>query len=143
MRATNPYILTFLLLGTIACSKTDSTVGPSISPSPPTMTGRWIVTWTGWYDGYKGSTAGSMTLTEEDSALSGSISLRNQSFAVAGYLSSAREVVLTGSDNGYDYVIFGTVTSSKSTLNGQAYASHTGVVPQDLVGSATLIAYRH
>lgn len=107
------------------------------------MSGGWGVTWLGWYANYSGTLTGTMTLTEKDSTLSGSIFLRNQLFSVAGFVSSAYRVTLSGSDGGYEYSIIGTVNASKGTFHGKAIASHMGLVPQDSIGSAIMSASRY
>jgi hypothetical protein len=144
MKTTSRCVLTLLLLAAFACSKNDSSVAPSSTISPTiSMTGRWIITWTGWFMNANGTLGGSMSLTEKDSALSGWILLRSDTFNVAGSVSSSLRVVLSGTDGGYEYSITGTVDPPKSTLDCQVRASHTGVIPKDTVGTAAMIAYKH
>jgi hypothetical protein len=144
MKTISYCILTFLLIAAFACSKNDSTVDPSSTISPTiSMTGKWGVTWTGWFMNANGTITGSMSLTEKDSALSGWILLRSDTFNVAGSVSSSLRVSLSGTGGGYDYSFAGTVTSPKSTLTCQVIASHMGVIPKDTVGTASVIAYKH
>jgi hypothetical protein len=107
------------------------------------MTGGWGVTWLGWFADYSGRLTGTMTLTEKDSTLSGSIFLCSQTFSVAGFVSSNYQVTLSGSDGVYEYSIIGTVDASKSILQGNVKASHMVTVPLDTVGSATMSASRY
>ena len=107
------------------------------------MTGGWGVTWLGWFANYNGKLDGTMTLTEKDSTLSGSVSIHGQSFSVAGFVSSAYQVTLSGSDAGYEYSIIGTVNAAKSALDGKVIASHMGTVPQDTIGSAIFSSYKY
>ncbi len=144
MKTANRCILTLLLFAAIACSKHDTLVDSSATaPPPPSMSGGWGITWLGWYGGYSGTLSGTMTLTEKDSTLSGSIFIHNQTFPVAGFISSAYEMTLSGIDGGYDYSIIGTANASKSAVAGKVTASPMGAVPKDTIGSAMFSASRY
>jgi hypothetical protein len=144
MKTTNCCIFTLLLVAAFACSKNELTVGPTSTTTPvPTMTGGWGITWLGSFASYSGTITGTMTLTEKDSTLSGSIVLRNQTLNVAGFVSSAYQVTLSGSDGSYDYSIIGTVSASKSALDSKIMMSHMGTVPPDTAGTAVMSASKY
>jgi hypothetical protein len=144
MKAISHCFLTILLIAAFACSKNELTVGPNVTSTPvPSMTGGWGITWLGWYANYSGTITGTMTLTEKDSTLSGSISLRGQTFNVAGHVSSAYQVILSGADGSYEYAIIGTVSASKTALDSKIIVSHMGTVPPDTAGSAIMNATKY
>jgi hypothetical protein len=144
MKPNTRSILPLLLVVAFACSKNDLTVGPSAArTSSPSMSGGWGITWLGWFANYSGTITGTMTLTEKDSMLSGSIFIHNKTFSVAGSVSSAYEVTLTGVDGGFDYTILGTVDASKSILSCKVNAAHMGTVPRDTAGTAIFSASRY
>jgi hypothetical protein len=144
MKTASRWFLTLLLFAAFACSKNELTVGPSATTKPvPSMTGGWGITWVGWFANDSGTLTGTMTLTEKDSTLTGSIVLRGQTFNVAGFVSSAYQVTLSGIDGGYDYSILGTVSASKTALAGKINVSHMGTVPPDTAGSAILSASKY
>ena len=143
MKSTHRVFLTLLLVAAFACSKNELTVGPGATKTgPPSMSGGWGVTWLGWFADYNGKISGTMTLTDKDSLLSGSLFIYDKTFSVSGFVSSAYEVRLAGADGGFEYTILGTVDASKSILTGNVNAAHMGLVPRDTAGTAIFSASR-
>lgn len=129
------------LISFLGCAKQNDSVQPIyFTDAPPALSGKWNVTWNGSFNHYQISAAGTMTLTEKDSELSGIVILRTDTFLVAGSVSKSLAVKLSGTYSGYTYSISGTSNSLKNSLEGKVVVSTLGVVPEDTVGSATMMA---
>lgn len=105
------FVLSFLIF--VGGCKKDDPVAPP--PPPPVMTGRWDYTLTGT----AGSITGLLDLTENDGALSGSITIANASLPLSGTVTQSYQVTLGGQDASGRMLITGTTTSSKNTFNGK------------------------
>ncbi|HXG06853.1 MAG TPA: hypothetical protein VNI77_05960 [Nitrososphaera sp.] len=125
------YSVLFLFVLLSGCKKNDP-----VSPPPPTMTGRWDVTWTG----PGGSITGLMDLTENNGALSGTITIANLPVAFSGTVSLSYQVVLGGSDSGGRYLITGTTTAQKNTFTGKMDLWNTRTIPETYTGSLNMSA---
>lgn len=131
--------LTFIFI--LGCEKQTENVQPIFNTdAPPALSGKWSVTWNGSFNQRQISAAGTMILTEKDSELSGIVILRTDTFSVAGSVSKSLAVKLSGTYSGYTYSISGTSNSLKNSLESKVVVSTLGVVPEDTIGSATMMA---
>lgn len=141
MKSFTLFTVVITLISFLSCAKQNDSVQPIyLTEAPPALSGRWNVTWNGSFNQRQISAAGTMTLTEKDSELSGIVILRTDTFSVAGFVSKSLAVKLSGNYSGYTYFISGTSNSLKNSLESNIIVSTLGAVPQDTVGSATMMA---
>ena len=105
-----------------------------VIPPPPSMSGRWDVAFTG----NGGTINGLMDLTEDNGALSGTITIAGSPLSVSGSVSQTFAVTLGGSDASGRMLVTANTNSSKNALTGFIQIWDRRTFPETYLGSLDL-----